>query len=113
MGNYIGTDIFGTSALGNGNAGVVVYGDMNTIGGITTEAGNLISGNDSSGIQIQPEIFSDDKPRLNKIQGNYIGTDVSGTYAVANGFSGIFMTDADANTIGGARTRRWQFDIWQ
>lgn len=101
QGNYIGTDINGDAALANGSAGVYIYGDFNTVGGVIPEARNIISGNDSAGIYIQPLIFSDDKPRFNKVQGNYIGTDVTGTFAIPNGYSGIFMTDADANMIGG------------
>ena len=102
QGNYIGTDINGASALANGSAGILLNGNFNSIGGVVPEARNIISGNDSAGIYIQPVLGSIDKPRFNKVQGNYIGTDVTGTVAIANGYSGIFMTDADGNLIGGS-----------
>jgi hypothetical protein len=48
QGNYLGTDVLGMVALGNGMDGVVVgsyTGAANTIGGTAAGAGNLISGN--------------------------------------------------------------------
>ncbi len=44
QGNYIGTDITGTFALGNGSSGVVA-GDECLIGGTVPEARNVIAGN--------------------------------------------------------------------
>ena len=45
-GNYIGTDATGTIALGNGDSGIDIQGTpLNTIGGTTPRAGNLISAN--------------------------------------------------------------------
>jgi titin len=35
------------------------------------------------------------------VQGNFIGTDVSGTIALANIFAGVRFTRADDNTVGG------------
>ena len=52
QGNYIGTDKFGTSALGN-SRGIVVQIDGNQIGGSEPGAGNVISGNSSVGISDQ------------------------------------------------------------
>src|SRR5262249_13257845 len=80
-GNYTGTDITGTTGLGR-QVGIGVAGNYNTIGGSTAGARNIISGN-SSGIVIHngfPGPFFG-----NAIQGNYIGTDFSGTQAVPNG----------------------------
>ncbi len=47
LGNFIGTDVHGTAALGNGTRGVAIeFGaTANTIGGTTTDSGNVISGN--------------------------------------------------------------------
>ena len=57
----------------------------------------------------------------NKIQGNYIGTDITGTQALANGWDGVRIQDAPNNTIGGttgtnvrrALHRGLQPHLWQ
>jgi parallel beta-helix repeat protein len=81
-GNYIGTNASGTSALGNSHSGVyLVYGAHdNTIGGSTSGAGNLISGNGSDGVQVggssttgntitQNSIFSNGGGGINLVSG--------------------------------------------
>ncbi len=95
VGNQIGTDRTGTLPLGN-KYGVLISGAHNTIGGTSPGAGNLISGNAAEGVAL----FGDH----NRVQGNYIGTDVSGTQPLGNGANGIFAQDfgnAYDNTIGG------------
>jgi parallel beta-helix repeat protein len=88
--NYIGTN--GIAALGN-NFGIVVRSDISFIGKVGF--GNLISGNTSSGIQIQNGANS------NFVIGNKIGTNVDGTAAVANGRDGVeIVAGADNNVIG-------------
>ena len=95
QGNYIGVDITGTNALANTFNGVSISSaNSNTIGGVISGARNIISGNASYGIQISSGA------RSNSIQGNYIGTDVSGQLARANQFSGIRIESAN-NTVGG------------
>ncbi len=97
QGNYIGTNISGTAALGNSSDGIVVFsgaGD-NTIGGTATGAGNLISGNGNHGINLD-----NNTPDM-VVQGNYIGTNAAGTAAIGNGNMGIALNDAPDNTIGG------------
>ncbi|MDQ3413755.1 MAG: right-handed parallel beta-helix repeat-containing protein, partial [Verrucomicrobiota bacterium] len=78
QGNYIGTNSAGTVGLGNG-AGIDIGGDNATalIGGTTADARNVISGNAGPGIAVNVG------PN-NVIQGNYIGTDATGTAAIAN-----------------------------
>ncbi len=92
-GNYIGTDVTGTKALGNTDAGVVVASNFNTIGGTTAGAGNVISGNKGPGLWTGGS--------GNLVEGNYIGTDVTGTKALGNGIEGIFAVGGSSNTIGG------------
>ena len=96
VGNFIGTDITGTVAIANGDDGVHVGSSGNTIGGLTatpgTGAGNVISGNDGSGI------IDGDASGLNLIAGNLIGTNAGGTSGLANMGDGI---DASGDTIGG------------
>ena len=97
-GNYIGTDINGTTALGN-QAGIVITNSSdNIVGGTTTAARNIISGNDQPGIGL-----SGDSSR-NLVQGNYIGTDVSGTVALSNGTGVGFVNSASDNLVGGTST---------
>src|SRR5262249_18118329 len=56
MKNYIGTTMDGKSAIGNGTTGGVIISTgavHTTIGGTRPGEGNLISGNDASGVQVQ------------------------------------------------------------
>ena len=98
-GNYIGTDVTGTVAVGNGT-GVEISVDStgNTIGGTTAGARNLISGNTQYGVEIQGA--GSPTTSNNVVEGDYIGTDVTGTVAVGNGI-GVLLAGATDNTIGG------------
>src|SRR6266542_2515534 len=108
QGNYIGTDVTGTTALGNGataaNAGgVFIFGGAsnNAIGGTTSTARNLISGNVNDGVQFSSGGGSNPNPFNNFVQGNFIGTNVTGTAALANLRIGIFNSGGPGNTMGG------------
>lgn len=79
QGNLIGTNATGSAAIGN-PIGVYVENSVGTIGGSTPGSGNLVSGN-VDGIQIQR---SSDLATATVIQGNRIGTDTSGSAAIAN-----------------------------
>ncbi len=97
-GNYIGTDITGTLAQGNGQyyyGGAVEFDSSPyaTIGGTTSGAGNLISGNGTVGLQF------DSGSNNAVVQGNLIGTDAAGTLPLGN-TTGINMDTYDF-TIGG------------
>ncbi len=97
QGNYIGTDITGTTAIGNGFEGVRIEdAPGNTIGGTLVEARNLISGNDRAGVLVFLPGASG-----NVMQGNYIGTDFTGITAIANGGEGVAISRAADNTVGG------------
>jgi titin len=95
IGNFIGTDANGTTAIVNDGAGVRIElgANSNTIGGITSSERNIISGNANDGI-----LIADIGSSLNQVFGNYIGTDVSGQSAVPNG-AGLTLT-APNNRIG-------------
>ena len=97
QGNFIGTDVSGTLALGNRDKGVDISSPGNTIGGTTARAGNLISGNNGTGIHIMTGDATG-----NRVQGNYIGTDVAGTAALPNRSGGIYLDDCSHNIIGGS-----------
>jgi parallel beta-helix repeat protein len=92
VGNYIGTDAAGTSALGNTD-GINVATSFNTIGSSISGGGNVISGNTSNGIAMSGT--------NNTVQGNFIGTDVTSALVLGNGSHGIVVSGSD-HTIGGA-----------
>ena len=95
QGNFIGTDASGLLDIGNGT-GVSINANNNTVGGTTPILRNIISGN-GSGIQLT-------NCTGNFIQGNFIGTDVSGTASIANNAAGVILLSAANNIIGGATT---------
>jgi hypothetical protein len=112
-GNYLGTDAKGTTAydpnghpLGNSYDGVYIAGGAsgNTVGGSAAFARNIISGNMNYGVVIEGAGSSS-----NTVEGNYIGTDRTGTTAFdsngnpfGNGYDGVYLTAGAANnTIGG------------
>ena len=93
-GNYIGTDATGTRAVANGADGVRLEGASdNVIGGTAAGAGNLIAGNAQNGVAIRSGTG-------NAVQGNFIGTDVTGTRPLANG-TGVNLSGGSSNLIGG------------
>jgi hypothetical protein len=99
QGNFIGTNAAGTAAIGN-SAGVSIEGAShdNLVGGTTVAARNVISGNNGGGIGINvaPGNF------LNRVQGNFIGTQATGTSALGNGSAGISVTSGVNQNIGGS-----------
>jgi titin len=96
-GNYIGTDVTGSSAVKNARAGVFVDGVANdTIGGTAASARNVISGNMLQGVLLQ---FAG--ATGNVVEGNYVGTNASGTSALANTNNGVEVSGAHNNTVGG------------
>ena len=94
--SYVGTDVTGTVAAPN-LTGVLIGSFGNTVGGTEARYGNVISGNDRHGVDVTGD--------SNVIQGNRIGTDVSGLAALPNGdpcctTAGISVRGHD-NLIGG------------
>ena len=97
QGNFIGTDVTGTVALGNLGHGVDIKGPGNIVGGTTVAARNVISGN-MNGVVIRSVGTTG-----NLVQGNFIGTDVTGTLGLGNSQNGIrFSAGSFGNSIGGA-----------
>src|SRR4051794_2382467 len=96
-GCFIGTGAFGTNDLGNSANGIRITNSANnTIGGLSSSARNVISGNNQNGVLISgAQSFS------NLVAGNLIGLTVTGSNAVANNASGIFISGASANQVGG------------
>ncbi len=106
QGNFIGTDVTGTIKIGNGSpslnsgAGVKVNNaPSNTIGGTAPGSANVLSGNEANGVAL-----SGGQGMGNVIQGNLIGTDLTGSLPVPNGADGIAINSAKNTIIGGSAT---------
>ena len=97
LGNLIGTDASGTADLGNANNGILLAAPANVIGGTNTAARNIISGNGQSGLYISDAFASN-----NWVCGNFIGTKINGTAALANAVDGVTVFRAARNLIGGS-----------
>jgi len=96
QGNFIGTDVTGTLPLGNTGVGVVNDGIVNSIGGNTEAFRNVIAANDR-GIALSNGFG-------NTVQGNFIGTDRTGTVALPNPNSGVSINAGSNNVVGGLTT---------
>jgi CSLREA domain-containing protein len=93
QGNFIGTDVTGRTNLGNSLTAIDVTGT----GGVLIKS-NLLCG---SGFTATLYLASSS----NRVEGNLIGTDVTGTRAIPNGTRGIFIdAGGSANLIGGTTT---------
>lgn len=111
-GNRIGVDSTGTVEIPNGEGISITFSPGTVVGGATANDGNIISGNLGDGI-----ILLDTRVAL--VQGNFIGTDATGTRALPNQGNGILFsllndnlppdtliggdTDAARNVISGNR----------
>jgi hypothetical protein len=93
LGNRIGTDVTGTKALGNGVGIRLMPNPSGYIGRSVPGAGNLISGNKGDGIVGRANGL--------QVEGNWIGTDATGTVALGNGGHGISFPYAESIFIGG------------
>lgn len=97
IGNYIGTDVAGSTARGNGASGIMMENSAgNTIGGVTADARNVVSGNALHGIvMFRPGAVG------NVVQGNYVGTNAAGTAGLGTTSGGIVVDGgAHDNRIG-------------
>ncbi|MCE9564846.1 MAG: right-handed parallel beta-helix repeat-containing protein [Planctomycetes bacterium] len=100
LGNLIGTNITGDTAIQNGSVkydgdGVRISGGgFNIIGGSTPEARNLLSGNFDDGVDIR------DGSEGNEVLGNYIGTKLGGRAILPNKADGVYIQDASYNLVG-------------
>ena len=93
-GNYLGLNAAGTATIGNGWEGIDIYGQSNTVGGTTATARNVISGNGHAGI------WTWAGADYSIIEGNYIGTDPTGTLHLGNGWTGVTIFGSNL-LIGG------------
>ncbi|MCA9916265.1 MAG: right-handed parallel beta-helix repeat-containing protein, partial [Anaerolineae bacterium] len=92
-GNLIGIDALSGEADGARDA-LYITGDNNRIGGTTAAQRNVISAS-QTGVNLQ------NRARDNRVEGNYIGTDPTGTLAMGNQVGVNLGNEAEDNTIGG------------
>jgi parallel beta-helix repeat protein len=102
LGNLIGTDVAGASALGNRLAGVLLVASSNNIVGqppsrVDLARPNVISANGDYGL-----FLTSPQAQGNLVQGNFIGTSANGSGALGNGSAGVGISGAPNNTIGGS-----------
>jgi CSLREA domain-containing protein len=95
LGNYVGVAANGTTDLGNGSDGIEVDYNNATIGGTTSGATNVISGNGGDGVRINARTNT-------TLQGNYIGTTYTGNADLGNTLSGISIHGGGSNVVGGS-----------
>jgi len=102
-GNFIGTDVTGAIAVGNGTNGIAIANGTqnNTIGGVTAAARNIISGNGTNGIAMITVVNLEGTTPPNSITGNYIGTNAAGTGALGNTLNGIICDNVPNTLVGG------------
>lgn len=99
-GNFLGTNATGTGYASNlPGTGVTVAGTGDTVGGLDPAARNLIA---AAGAYGAVEILGSQ----NVVEGNFIGTDATGTIALASGNNGgtagvALESSASNNTVGG------------
>lgn len=100
QGNFVGLTAEGATAPGNGLDGIRITGSSgNLIGGTATSARNVISGNRENGIGI--EGAPGFPAANNRVQGNYIGTDATGSRSFGNILDGVHIHSSASNLIGG------------
>lgn len=130
QGNHIGTNAAGTIAVGNSEAGIrLLNSSTTTTTGndgvvVTTPAPPATASRVAkASFTAKPQTVEDDRERNvisgnkfgivvegtatinNSIQGNYIGTDVTGQIAIPNSEVGISFIGAGVNTVGGVQDR--------
>lgn len=101
-GNFLGVNPDGTSAFSNMFGVALVNSSGNTIGGLEPGDRNVISGNyikTGWGIGIYLHGVNSFN---NKVQGNLVGTDVTGTRAIPNHWGIVTHEGANNTSIGGA-----------
>jgi uncharacterized repeat protein (TIGR01451 family) len=93
-GNYVGTNAAGDAKVPNAIGVRIEAAHNNTVGGTTSGARNVISGNSSIGVQVPAGSAG------NRVEGNYVGTNAAGTDALGNNVYGVLITGPN-NTVGG------------
>ena len=93
-GNFLGDDPSGGPLLGNAGDGLLIDGSLNNL-----INGNVISGNGGNGVELEGSGSSGDT-----IEGNFIGTNPSGTGSVPNTDDGVLIDQVRLTTTWSAAT---------
>ena len=95
-GNTIGTNAAGTAALPNFDGILITTGaGSTTVGGTSSGARNLISGNNRYGVYLAGASSA-------SVQGNWIGLNAAGTGTLSNASGGVAANGGGSNsTVGG------------
>ncbi|MBN1494631.1 DUF11 domain-containing protein [Candidatus Peregrinibacteria bacterium] len=97
--NYIGTDVYGTTAIANGKGGIDIF-----VSDDVRVEENLISGNSGNGVSVS----GDDKAAITSnrigIYTNLIGTDSSGTASLGNTGTGVLLHNGTNRSYVGDST---------
>jgi CSLREA domain-containing protein len=94
IGNFIGTDLNGTAALGNHGHGVWLQGLDNTV------ASNLISANGGNGVHVYG-IYYGGSVNTTTVRSNLIGTAIDGETSLGNSGYGVVVENSSGNFVGG------------
>lgn len=100
-GNLLGVNADGTAVRPN-STGIALLGKHALVGGTKARDRNVISGNAGDGVFIS----NDSGAGRNRVLGNYIGTDASGTADLGNGDDGVQIGSSDRNLIGGDEPKK-------
>ncbi len=95
LGNIVGLDVKGEQAVGGQQRGIGIWvAQDNIIGSLTPGENNIVSGQSEMGMELYGDLVSG-----NKIIGNYVGTDISGTKTIGNANGGIVVWFGSNNTL--------------
>lgn len=92
-GNYIGLAVDGVTPMTSGTDLIQLYDASNLMLGGASAEGNVIAGNAAFGIRLRVNSTN------NTIQGNYIGTDASGTVAAGSVSNAIAIENSTNNLV--------------
>jgi gliding motility-associated-like protein len=98
-GNYVGVNISGIAALGNGQSGIQVNNSSAKIGGTNSDSMNVVSANPQMGIDLISATGI-------VVTGNLVGVGTDGVTALGNGVHGIQVTGCTNTTIGGGTSSK-------
>ncbi len=98
QGNFINTDVTGTTRLGGGIGVALVNASGTRIGGTAAGAGNVVTGTTGIVVGGNPALAGSSGTI---IQGNIIGADATGTTGIGGGGDGVNVSHAVDTQIGG------------